>query len=97
MEVEFANSDLQAMECDGINGKYSEAIGRGFRKVLHFLRAAADERDFRMMRSLNFEKLQGNRSHQHSLRINQQWRLIIEIQKSTPKNIIVLMGIEDYH
>ena len=97
MDVEFANSDLEAMEQDGVNCNFSEVIGKGFRKVLNFIRNATDERDFRSMRSLNFEKLQGDRSHQHSLRINQQWRLIIEIKKSTPKNTIWLVEIKDYH
>jgi proteic killer suppression protein len=97
MEVEFANPDLEPMRQEGVNGKYDPAIGKGFRKVLRFIQSAADERDFRAMRSLKFEKLLGNRSHQHSLRINDQWRLIIEIQKATPKNVIRLMGIEDYH
>lgn len=97
MEVEFANPELEAMEEDGFNGKFSDAVGNGYRKVLNFIRTALDERDFRSMRSLKFEKLQGDRSHQYSLRINKQWRLIIEITKSTPKNIIVLIQIEDYH
>ena len=49
------------------------------------------------MRSLNFEKLKGDRSHQHSLRVNQQYRLIVEIKPSDPKNIIVVVEIADYH
>jgi proteic killer suppression protein len=97
MEVEFVNSELEPMEQAGVNGRFSEAIGNGFRKVLRFIRAALDERDFRAMRSLKFEKLKGNRSHQHSFRINDQWRLVVEIKKATPKNIIQLIEIEDYH
>lgn len=97
MEVKFANPDLEAMEADGVNGSFSEAVGNGYRKVLNFIRAAVDERDFRAMRSLNFEKLLGDRSHQHSLRINKKWRLIIEIRKSTPKNTIIIIEISDYH
>lgn len=97
MEVEFANVELEAMEQDGVNGRFSDSVGNGYRKVLNFIRGAADERDFRSMRSLNFEKLQGARSHQYSLRITKQWRLIVEIKKSTPKNIIVLIDIADYH
>ncbi len=72
-------------------------VVRGYRKVIQFIRSASDERDFRAMRSLNYEKLQGDRAHQHSLRINDQWRLIVEIKKSEPKNVIRVMGIEDYH
>jgi len=91
MDIEFASSDLEEMEQVGVNCNFSDAIGNGFRKALRFIRAAIDERDFRAMRSLNFEKLQGDRSG------NQQWRLIVEIRKATPKNTIRLLEITDYH
>ena len=98
MDIDFANQDLERLESDpDFNGGYGVAVVRGYRKVIRFIRSAADERDFRNMRSLNFEKLQGGRDHQHSLRLNDQWRLIVEIKKAEPKNRIVLVGIEDYH
>lgn len=98
MEVEFANGDLDALETNpNFNGGWSEAIVRAFRKRIQFIRAAEDERAFAVMRSLNFEKLKGNRSHQYSMRLNDQWRLILEIRPAKPKNIIVLVAIEDYH
>ena len=98
MDVEFADPDLARLETDSdFSAGHSKAVGRGYRKVLGFIRAALDERDFRAMRSLNFEKLHGNRSHQYSLRLNLQWRLIIEIREAKPKNVIVVIGIEDYH
>lgn len=98
MEIEFNNDELKKLEMDsGYNAGFGAPVVRGYRKVLSFIRAASDERDFRSMRSLNFEKLQGDRCHQCSLRINGQWRLIVEIKKSEPKNIIVIIGIEDYH
>jgi len=31
------------------------------------------------------------------MRLNDQWRLIIEIKAATPKNIILVIDIEDYH
>lgn len=49
------------------------------------------------MRSLKFEELKGDRSHQHSLRINRQWRLIVEVEKGKHKNRIAILAIEDYH
>lgn len=98
MDVEFANPGLARLETDpDFNAGHATAVVRGYRKVLRFIRAALDERDFRAMRSLNFEKLQGNRSHQYSLRLNLQWRLIIEIKEATPKNVIVIVSVEDYH
>ncbi len=98
MDIEFSDDDLARLETDtAFNAGFGVAIVRGYRKVLRFIRSAPDERDFRAMRSLNFEKLQGDRNHQHSLRINRQWRLIIEIKKAEPKNVIVIVAIEDYH
>lgn len=98
MDVEFADPDLRRLETDtNYNAGYGAPIVRAFRKVMRFVRSATDERDFRAMRSLNFEKLQGNRSHQYSLRLNIQWRLIVEIKAATPKNVIVVVSLEDYH
>ena len=98
MEAEFADPDLARLEGDlEFNAGFGKEVVRGYRKVMRFVRSAVDERDFRAMRSLNFEKLKGDRSHQHSLRLNQQWRLIIEIRKSEPKNVILVIAIEDYH
>ena len=31
------------------------------------------------------------------MRLNDKWRLIIEIRRSQPKNIVIVIGIEDYH
>ena len=98
MDVEFANDDLKRLEKDSTaDSGFAPGIGRRFRKVMRLIRSAVDERDFRALRSLNFEKLKGNRSHQHSFRLNKQWRLIVEIKKSKPKNTIRACSIEDYH
>jgi proteic killer suppression protein len=98
MEIEYRNADLERLEIDdAAAGAYGRGVLKGFRKVINFIRAATDERDFRSMRSLNFEKLKGARAHQYSLRLNNQWRLIIEIRSAVPKNIVVVIDIEDYH
>jgi toxin HigB-1 len=98
MEVEFCDAQLRQLEADvAFNAGFGIAVVRGYRKVMRFIRSAVDERDFRAMRSLNFEKLKGDRDHQHSLRINDQWRLIVELRKASPKNVVVIVGIEDYH
>ena len=98
MEVEFKNADLDNLETDSnFSGGYSQAIVSKFRQRMQLIRAAVDERAFRNLKSLHFEKLKGNRSHQYSIRLNEQWRLIIEFDKeSTPKTVIII-GIEDYH
>jgi len=98
MDVEFDDDDLERLEKDAShNCGHAAAIVHAFQKLLRLIRSAADERDFRAMRSLNFEKLKGDRAHQHSMRLNKQWRLVIELKPGTPKNIVVVIAIEDYH
>src|SRR5690348_100778 len=98
MEVEFSDDDLNRLETTpGFNAGHAEAIVKAYRKRLQFIRAAIDERAFYSMRSLNFEKLKGDRSHQYSMRLNDQWRLILLIKKGNPKNTVVVVAIEDYH
>jgi proteic killer suppression protein len=72
-------------------------VEKAFRKRVQAIAAATDERDLYVMKSHRFEKLKGDREHQHSIRLNDQFRLILEIRKGNPKNVIVIVGIEDYH
>jgi proteic killer suppression protein len=46
---------------------------------------------------LHFEKLKGSRSHHHSMRLNKQWRLIIELEGVAPNKLVAVINIEDYH
>ena len=76
-------------------GGFGIEIVRGFRKAMQSIRAADDERDLFALRGLGFEKLKGPRQHQHSVRLNKQWRLILEL--SGPPKRVRIIGIEDYH
>jgi toxin HigB-1 len=98
VEVEFADDDLDRLEVDP---KFTAGLGpdlvRAFRKAMQVIRAALDERDFYRLKSLHFEKLQGGRSHQRSIRLNKQWRLILEIVGDASNRTVRVIGIEDYH
>lgn len=98
MDVTFADDDLKRLE-DEVSpaSRHAQNIVKAFKKVMRVVRDALDERDIRAMKSLRFEQLKGDRSHQHSLRLNAQWRLIFEIKDGSPKNTIRIIGIEDYH
>jgi proteic killer suppression protein len=98
MDVEHANESLCRLETDSrFTGGYSAEIVRAYRKRLWFIRQAVDERDFYGMKSFHFEKLQGARSHQRSMRLNKQWRLILEIVDAGTEKTVRVIGIEDYH
>ena len=98
MEVQFRDEKLDRLETDPkYDGGFSQAIVTAYRKRMQMIRAAPDERVFYQLKSLHFEKLQGNRSHQYSMRLNDQWRLIIEFAGEAPQKTVVIASIEDYH
>lgn len=98
MEVEFAEDSLDQLEIDArFTGGFSAAAVSAFRKRMQMIRGAPDERDFYALKALHFEKLKGKRSHQYSMRLNDQWRLILEFKGKSPNKTVVVMGIEDYH
>ena len=98
MEVEHDTSSLARLETDRTaTAGHGDAVDRGYRKVMMVIRAAVDERDFYRMKSLHFEKLEGQREGERSLRINKQWRLIVELRGSAPNKRVGIIGIEDYH
>lgn len=98
MDVEFDDPHLDALEQDKAQtAGHGEAVDKRFRKLIFYIRQAKDERDLRAWPALRFEKLKGKRSHQHSLRINDQWRLVIEIRRTGGRKWIEVISIEDYH
>ena len=98
MEVEFADESYEQLYTDVTSGSgYAPGIVTAYRKRIQFLKSANDERDLWAWRSLRFKKLKGNRGHQHSIRLNDQYRLIIEITDKLSDKIINIIGIEDYH
>jgi toxin HigB-1 len=98
MEVEFADDDLDRLEVDPLfTAGHEKGIVTAYRKKLQLIRAAQDERDFYALKSLHFEKLKGGRSHQRSMRLNNKWRLIVELAGEAPSKTVRVIGIEDYH
>jgi proteic killer suppression protein len=99
MEVAFDDDNLDRLETDPrfTEGK-PPAIVKAYRKRMQTIRAASDERDFYSLRSLRFEKLEGKRKHQYSMRLNDQYPLILELLKENPQGTVVkVVSIEDYH
>ena len=98
MEIEFDNDELDQLETNARHvSKHSAIIVSLYRKRLQAMRSAPDERDLYALKSLRFEKLKGQRSHQHSIRLNDQWRLILEIKGKSQNKKVIIMAIEDYH
>lgn len=98
VEAIFSEESLDRLETDGgFDAGYPPGIVKAFRKRMQQIRAAIDERDFYSQKSLRFEKLKGNRKHQYSMRLNDQWRLILEFRGNNPNKVATVVSIEDYH
>jgi proteic killer suppression protein len=98
MEMVFQDGALDRLESgEGADGAYQPGIVRAFRMRMQQIRAATDERDFYQQKSLRFEKLKGGRAHQRSMRLNDQWRLILEFRGDGANKVVVIVAIEDYH
>jgi proteic killer suppression protein len=101
MHARHDDAELEKAETDpNYNGGLDLKLVRALRKVMNIIRNhAQNETQLIAFRGLNFEQLKGKRSHQHSLKLNDQWRLIVEIEKrpGPNNNVCVVKGIEDYH
>lgn len=98
MEVEFEDETLRRMAFDAAEtGGLDTAVVKAYRKRIQFIQAAIDERAFYAMKSLHFEKLKGDRDGQHSMRLNDQWRLILRFAVNAQGKRVVILSITDYH
>lgn len=98
MDVSFADDDLDRLELDpAYTMDLASEIVKAYRKRLQQIRSATDSRDFYGLKSSHFEKLKGKRQHQHSMRLNKKYRLIIELEDSADRKRVKIMGVEDYH
>ena len=97
MDVRFADSDLEGLEREAsFATKLAPGIVKAFRKRMQMIRAASDERDFYAMKSLHFEQMKSN-PNQHSMRLNDQYRLIVELESGSHAKTVVVVAISDYH
>ncbi len=63
------------------------------RIMIAVLDAAVELKDLRSPPGNRLEKLSGNRKHQHSVRVNDQWRVCFEWTDTGPSDVEIV----DYH
>ena len=97
MLADFKDENLRRVEIDPTaDCGHGEAATKAFRRRMQSIRAALDERDFYAQKSFHFEKLKGE-GGLRSMRLNDQWRLIVEIAGEAPNKTVWIIGIADYH
>tara|TARA_R110002072_G_scaffold103458_3_gene226947 strand:+ start:651 stop:947 length:297 start_codon:yes stop_codon:yes gene_type:complete len=98
MDFEIRDPDIDHLynENKG-HEKYQTGVGKIVRRRIQTISGVPNERELYKFAGIRFEKLSGDRSHQRSMRINKQWRLIVEIEEREEGNKMIVVGIEDYH
>ncbi len=89
----FACKETKKLFNRQFSRKLSQSIHRIARRKLAILDAAEKLQDLRIPPSNHLEKLSGDRKGQHSIRINDQWRICFEWQSGNAYNVEIV----DYH
>jgi len=98
MEIVFADDSLALIETDDAGAtRLPIAVIRSARKKLVMLRAAPDDRTMRNWKGLHYEKLKGDRAEQRSIRLNEKYRLLFELDNEADPKKVTILAIEDYH
>ncbi|MBS1140481.1 MAG: hypothetical protein H6R13_1934 [Proteobacteria bacterium] len=91
---------IRSFRCADTEALYEGASPRCFRNIenvaqrkLQMLDDAVELRDLRSPPGNRLEALSGNRSGQHSIRINDQWRVCFVWTDGGPTNVEIV----DYH
>ncbi len=98
MVVEFHDSDLEKLAFDpAYTAKWSPILTRSFRKRINQIKQAPNRQVLYAFKALRLEKLKGKMKNKHSIRINDQFRLIFQFVKQGGEEKVVIFKIEDYH
>lgn len=72
----FGNKETEKIYLGVVSKKYPPDIQQIARRKLKMLHASQNLKDLRIPPANRLEKLKGNLSSYHSIRVNQQWRII---------------------
>lgn len=98
MDIEFADEQLERLGSDPQDaGGFPPGIAKAFRRRLWFIANATGVADLYALRGARFEKLRGDRAGQYSMRLNDQWRLILELVGPESEETVRVIEIVDYH
>jgi proteic killer suppression protein len=99
VHLKFEDGELErlAYEPEVRARRWSPDITRAYRRVIYLIANATDERDLRQFKGLRLEKLKGKRAGTSSVRINDQYRLVLRFEITADSKTAVVIEAVDYH
>ncbi len=89
----FADSESEKIWYGNRSGKLPSSIQQVARRKLRMINNAQDLNDLRIPPANHLEKPSGTLAGFHSIRINQQWRIIFNWKEGNANNVKIV----DYH
>jgi toxin HigB-1 len=98
VEFRFDSDELKCVwENERNSLGHGTEIDKKFRDRVRIIKNAKDERDLRALKSLHYEQLKGKRKNQTSIRLNDQWRILLQWEKYQDRKRLVIIAVADYH
>ena len=98
MRVRFVDDDLERLEAEpSFTAGFAPEVVKAYRKRIQAIRSADDERPLRALVSNHFEKLKGDLAGKYSVRLNDKWRLVFELEGDGANKTVIIFEIIDYH
>ena len=99
MRIEFADETLRkaAEVAEFRPKKWGPDLLKAYRKKINYLANAVDDRDLRQMKSLHLEKLSGDRKGTSSIRLNNQYRLILNFRTDIDGRTVIVLELSDHY
>jgi len=89
----FASDETEKIFRGQVSKKFPKDIQRTARRKLIYLDDAEDLKDLLAPPGNRLEKLKGDKAGQHSIRINDQWRICFKWSGNKAKDVEIV----DYH
>lgn len=99
MQLRFEDAELErlAFQAGFRTKRWSQDVTSAYRRVIQLISSAVNEQDLRQFKGLRLEKLKGKRVGTSSVRINNQYRLILRFESIADGKLAVIIEAVDYH
>ena len=99
MDFTFSDKKLELLYTKGEGAEALPAeVFRAFVKRVNHIKAAVNEQDLRVPKSVHYEKLKGRKYNgKDSMRLNIQWRLILSVETDLNGKRVIIHEVSNHY